>query len=217
MASVDDVRSYVYRILDIFPSYLSAPARWVADRIFSIWNEIAEFLIRTVAPFHWIVERAYRYVNAFWRFVNECATTVRWLVTLFVPRWAKWALNLAIDTLRAEANKAKVALQNLITDARNFAQRGLDRVEAWARGQLASLLKNLNDTIALLRTVRDTVVKYLTHPEALVDWIFSALWRRFWRFANDNAEAIARQYWGRRDKILVQAMQRVEDFLMRVL
>lgn len=217
MSLQDDFRAYIYRILDIFPSYLSAPARWVADRLFAVWDEITGFLIRTKAPFQWVVERAYRYVNAFWRFVNECATTVRWLVTLFVPRWARWALNLAIDTVRAELNSARTFLQSLINDARSFAQRLVNTLDAWARGQVKSLLDKLNDTINTLRAVRDTVVKYLTHPSVLVDWIFSALWSRFWRFANDHAEAIAAAYWPRKDKLLVATLTRIETFLMRVL
>jgi len=217
VASRDSVRTWVYGILNIFPSYLTAPARWVADRLFGTWDEIYQFFIHVRGSFTYLSDRSVRFVNALWRFINECATTVRWMVSLFVPKWARWALNLALDTLRGELSSARAFLQGLIDDARALAQRLVNTVSTWAQSWFDWFLARLRETIATLTAVRDRVVQLLTDPGAFVDWVFDALWRRFWKFANDHAEAIAAAYWPRRDDLLVKTLTRIENFLMRVL
>lgn len=217
MASASTVRSYVYGLISIFPGVLQTPARWVADRVFSIWDEIFQFLVMMRSPFVYALDRCYRYVNAFWRFVNECATTVRWLVTAFVPTWARWGMNTAIDWARGQLAAARAALEHGIANVQAWAQNVINAVKndlrianQWAIDRVRELVDGLN-------AVRKRVTELLSSPSTFVDWVFAAMWARFWRFLNDHAESIGRTYWGRRDTILVAAMTRLETFLMKVL
>lgn len=217
MASANSVRNYVDQLIDIFPGFLQGPARWVANRIFGVWDEVAVFLVAMRGGFGYTLDRAYRFVNAFWRFVNEAATTVRWMVSIFVPRWARWAFNLAVNTLRSELDIARRFLQGLLDTLRSWTQRAINAVDAFAHNAYRWASDRIGEIWHTLAVIRDRVVALLTSPETFVDWIFSALWRRFWRFANDHAESIAAAYWPRRDALLVKSLQRLENFLMRVL
>lgn len=215
--AVSDVRNFVYRVIDIFPGPLKTPARWVADRVFGVWEEIFNHLSLFRGPWLFFTNKVQSMISAAFWVAGETARTIRWIVTSALPRWANWALNVAVDTARKELKSFTNWASNTINELRRYlsdlAWRGINDAKnalGWASGAIANIWNTL-------RAVRDKVVALLSAPEALVDWIFSALWRRFWRFLNDHAEAIANAAWLRRDAIITAGLRRLETFLMRIL
>jgi hypothetical protein len=215
--AVSDIRAFVYRVIDVFPGPLKTPARWVADRVFGVWEEIFNHLSMFRAPWLFIQDKLQAMVSAAFWALEETARTMRWLVTLALPRWANWALDVAVDIGRKELNSFRNWASGTINDVRRFcsdlAWRGINAARDavnWARGAVENVWTTL-------RVVRDKVIGLLGAPEALVDWIFAAMWRRFWRFLNDHAEAIAATAWNRRDTIIAQSLRRLEDWILRVL
>lgn len=217
MASRNSVRGYVDAIINVFPSALRPPVRWVADRLFGVWDEIYGvlslfrpvwlfFFPRLIATFKGIIELA-----------KQARATAYWIVQVFVPRWARWAIEAAIKA----ATAAILAVHNTVKAAAaalaNWARQELSKVWGLANGIKTWAIQEFQKATNRVNWIIEQVRKYLTQPTALVDWIFAALWARFWRFLNDHAEAIAGAAWNRRDTIMAQALRRFEAFLMRVL
>lgn len=215
--AVSDIRYFVYRVVDIFPGPLKTPARWVADRIFGIWNEIFEHLSIFRPAWNFFHTKMMDLVWTTVNFAEETARTIRWLVTGAIPRWAKWALNTALDVLRRELDAVRRILDGAITLARKQLQAAINAVDSFVKSVRTWATDRFNDVWNTLRVVRDRVVSFLTNPEALVDWIFMALWRRFWRYVDDHAEAIAAHVWARREPYMAKFLARLENFLVRLL
>lgn len=217
MASASTVRGYVYALISIFPGFLQTPARWVADRVFGIWTEVAEYLVQMRTGFKYLLARAYRYVQAFWRFANEAAVTVRWLVSLFVPRWAKWALNAAMDWARGEVARIRGILTGIVNTLRTWTQNAVSSLDRLINNVRNWVTQRLQELWGRVNSLSSRVVALLTSPDAFVNWVFAALWRRLWRYLDDHLEAVAASVWARRDALMMQTLARIEAFLMRVL
>jgi hypothetical protein len=217
MSSSDEVRNYVYALIDIFPGFLQSPARWVADRVFGIWNEIYVFLVALPNPFKYFQERFNQFCINVTELAQQAANGLRWLVTIFVPRWARWALNTALNTLRAEYNLIRNSLFGVINTLRSWAQSAINTVSKYAHDVWSTVSARLAQLWGTLNSVKNLVWKMLTSPEYLVDWLFGALWRRFWKYVNDHAEPIAAAWWANRNTLILKSMDRFEAFLARIL
>lgn len=212
-----DVRGFVYRVVDIFPGPLKTPARWVADRIFGVWDDISTVMTQIKPAFTFLH-------NNFWWLlaqlnvgITEAARTLRWIVVEAIPTWAKWARDVAVSvaagavaTLGDWTAKAIAYWFDQLHRALNTVQDFVDSLAGWASDRFGEVWNTLT-------VIRDRVVLLLTHPDAFVDWAFSAIWQRLWRYADDHAEAIANAVWARRDVIIAATMTRLENWLMRLL
>lgn len=212
-----DIRNFVYRVIDIFPGPLKTPARWVADRVYGVWDEIFQLL--TIFPPAWAF--FYTGINALVvgvRFLGEEASkTLRWVTVEALPRWARWALNTAIarlgplvEDLRTWAQGMTHWLYTLIVDSIDSVRQLLSNIRTW-------VIDHVREVWDTLSVIRDRVVALLTSPDVLVDWLFAALWRRLWQFFNNHAEAIAYAVYMRRDRIIAEGLRRLEEWLVKVL
>lgn len=215
--SRDSVRSFVYRVVDIFPGALKTPARWVADRVFGVWDEIYGVMALFRPTFLWLQHGIQNFITSQLRFVKEVANTFKWLVVTQIPNWGRWALNNAINWTTYQVGLIRTWAEATIETARRALSKAISAVDAFMRSTLQWTIDRVREIWATLSVIRDRVVALLSNPETLVDWLFAALWRRFWRFANDHAEAIAGTIWTRRDTIITKAMFRLENWLMRIL
>lgn len=217
MASASDIRGYVYNLVSIFPGFLQTPARWVADRVFSIWNEIYSFLVMLPDAFKFFRERFHLLMLNIVEFGNQIAFTLQWFTTIFVPRWARWALNLALNTLRQEYTLVRNAIFGVINTLRGWAQAAINRLDAFAHGVWDWAIRRFQEIWGTVNTIKNRVFQLLTSPETFVDWVFAALWRRFWKYVNDHAEPIVSAWWANRNGILMKSLLRFEAFLARIL
>lgn len=217
MSSSDEVRRYVYDVIGIFPGFLQTPARWVADRVFGIWNEIYTFLVALPNPFQYFQKRFNQFCINVVELAQQAANGLRWLVTTFVPRWARWALNTALDLLRREYVAVRNAIYGTIHTLERWAQAAVNTVSKFAHDVWNTLSRRLSELWGTFNTVKNFVWKMLTSPEYLVDWFFGALWRRFWKYVDDHAESIAAAWWARRNTIIMKSLERFEAFIARIL
>lgn len=217
MASSSAVRDYVYELISIFPGFLQTPARWAADRVFSVWNEIYTVMVMFPDSFKFFRQRFHQLVLDLVDLCNQTASTLRWLVTLFVPRWARWALDVAVGWARDEVARVRAILTGLVNTLRTWAQNAVNTLDRFVHNLQNWVVSRLQELWGTLNTVKARVFALLLSPSAFVDWVFAALWARFWRFVNEHGEAIVASWWARRNTLTAQTLARLEAFLVRIL
>jgi hypothetical protein len=215
--AVQGLRDYVYRVVDVFPSFLKTPARWVADRIFGVWDEIFQALSMFRPIWLFFQGHMQAFISATLWLAEECGRSLRWVASIALPRWANWALDTGVRFMLEQVGRLRTWVEDTITWWRTQIFAVIDAVKAFAQGVYQWAVDRIRDVWATLTVIRDRVVQLLTHPDVFVDWVFAALWQRFWRFLNDHAEAIAGAGWARRDVIIAQAVRRFEEWIVRVL
>lgn len=212
-----EVRNFVYRVIDIFPGPLKTPARWVADRVYGVWDEIFQLLVIFLPAWTYFYGGINALVVGVRWLAEEAATTLRWFVVEFVPRWASWALNTATNVLNAAINTLRSWTETALRWLEDRLRAALNLLDQYAHDVFSWAIDRVREVWDTLSVIRDRVVALLTSPETLVDWLFSALWRRFWRYLDDHAEAIATYVWARREPFLNTLLARLEAFLVRLL
>lgn len=211
------VRTYVYALVNIFPGPLRTVGKWVADRVFSTWDEIFQLLSIFRPLWVYFHAKVTAFVSAVFWVAEETARTLRWLVIEALPKWARWALDTAVSYAKDGLSTLRNWAVNEITTVRQFLSQLISSVLTFAKSVLSWTIDQVREVWDTLSVIRDRVVLLLTNPEGFVDWVFAALWRRFWRFLNDHAEAIAGAAFLRRDAIIAQGLTRLEAFLVRIL
>lgn len=212
-----EVRSFVYRVVDIFPGPLKTAARWVADRVWGIWDEIFTVLSLFRPVWLFFQGRIQSFISSVLWLAEETGRTLRWLVVEALPRWGKWALNTAVDYARRNLNTLRDWVDRTITWWRTHLTFLINDIVAFAHNVQAWATARFHEIWDVINVVRKKVIDLLFIPDRMVDWIFSSLWRKLWRYANDHAEAIGGLMWARRDKIIAQTLSRLESFLVRLL
>lgn len=215
--AVAGLREFVYRVVDIFPGALKTPARWVADRIFGVWDEI--FQVLAIFRPIWIFFQGHvqAFISAVLWLAEETGRTLRWVASIALPRWANWALDTGVRFMLEQVGNLRRWVEGSIEWWQAQIFKALDALKAFANSVYTWAVSGFRDVWSTLTVIRDRVVQLLTHPSVFVDWVFAALWSRFWRFLDDHAEAIAGAAWNRRDVIMAQAVRRFEDWIVRLL
>lgn len=212
-----DVRTYIYQVVDIFPSPLKTPARWVADRVFGAWDNVsAVFRVsiphwrRIQGNLDWFMGKA---VDA----VERAAKGIRWLALVRIPQ--------AIDNA---ARGITGWVQGLIDDV----QRGLattrdwllDKARGWANavydfayGVYQWAADRFGAVWSTLTTVANLVSALLTDPSKFATWAIGAIWSAFWRYADQHLDAIVDFVWQRRSIVVSRLLDRTETILERLL
>lgn len=212
-----DIRGFVYQVVDIFPGPLKTPARWVADRLFGVWDDISA-VFRNAIP-HWgSLADAVNYfmLKGMWA-VNHLAVAARQIVTERIPRAAE-ALRQAVVSwvsgIVNDINNAIVSTRDWVIDkARGFANLVLD----YARSVYQWAVDRLSDVWSTLTTVAHIVGALLTDPRKLVAWAIGAIWEAFWRFADQHIDSIVEFVWQRRSIVVGRLLARAEALLERLL
>lgn len=212
-----DVRGFVYRVVDIFPGPLKTPARWVADRIFGVWDDISTVLTQIKPAFAFFHDKFWWLLAQLNVGITEAARTLRWIVVEAIPTWARWARDVAVSVTASAINTLQDWTSRALDVWRRALNASIDAVLSFADDVFRWTGDRLREVWNTLSVIRDRVVALLSSPEVFVEWVFAALWRRFWTFANDHAESIAAAAWMRRDTLIAQAMRRLENWLMRLL
>lgn len=215
--ALPDVRGWVYRVVDIFPGPLKTVGRWVADRIFGTWDEIFQLLVIFRPLWAYFHDNVAWLISGLHWLAEESARSIRWLLVEAIPTWAKWARDVAVSVAATGLNLLQSWTQTALTWLRDITLAAINRVQAFVNGVLSWAVDRVREIWGTLSVIRDRVVALLSAPEALVDWIFAALWRRFWRYLDDHAEAVGAYVWARRDRYILRAVTRIEAFLARIL
>lgn len=212
-----DVRGFVYSVVDIFPGPLKTPARWVADRLFGVWDDVSGVFRYIIPNWHdlangiaWFTDKA---VGA----LEKAAYAIRWIVTVRIPQAIEVFRQSVVNWVSGIINDVRselVAVRDWVLDkARGFANAVLD----YARSVYQWAVDRISDVWATLSTVAELVGSLLTNPERMALWLIGAMWGAFWRFADQHIDAIVEFAWSRRGIIVSRVLARAEALLERIL
>jgi fluoride ion exporter CrcB/FEX len=200
---------------------LAAPIRTLINalgkRVTSVWSVITGFLGSVRGKWRTLRANVTSWVDAQIRHAQAIATTLKWIVTVWVPR-----------KISQEAAAIRTWTANLIARAVNGALALIHDLQQWATTELTKLLASLgklrdwvigqfNALIDLTNRMAKMVFGVLATPERLAAWIVGAMFTALLRYALLNAERIGLVMWKRRDAIVRGAMHIIEDVLTQVL
>lgn len=212
-----DIRGFVYGLVDHVPGFLRTPARYIADRVFGVWDDVS--LVFRLARPSWLhlSGNLWDCIRTALYAIGEAAATLNWLVTVKIPamvnhaadnitRWVSGQLNLlrtfatgivnaAVDNFMRNLN----ALLNLLTVTRQ-----------WVTDRLSEVWRTLT-------TVAQLVASLLTDPGRLATWLVAAMFSALLRYFGAHVDAIAEYLWARRQRVIVDSVARIEALLARIL
>lgn len=212
-----DIRSFVYQVVDIFPGPLKTPARWVADRVIGVWDDLSHVFLVTIPHWRRISDNITYFMMHAVDAVERAAKGLRWLVTVRIPQAitsagqaiVNWASQL-INDVRQEIIDVR---DWLLDKARTFANTVLDyaqRVYQWAADRLT-------DMWSTLTTVAQLVGALLTDPRKFALWVIGALWEVFWKYTDQHIDAVIEFVWQRRSIVVGRLLTRAESIIERLL
>lgn len=212
-----DIRSYVNGIIDIFPGPLKTPARWVADRVFGVWNDVSEVFRVQVSPWRYLADAVAYALNKAVAAAERGALAIRWLATVYVPRGLNALQSIIVDW----ASKA-------IDGLTDWATKTFNSIIDWAWQHLLSisdyltklrdwLLARFDDIWKPLNIVIDRVGMLLFDPKKFAQWAIGAVWEAFWRYAMDHLDGIVDVVWSRRTTVLSKTIDQLEATVERLL
>lgn len=209
--------SYLRALLSILPGWLAAPLRPLTDRLVAIWQWAYDLGRRTVGRWALVTVAGRVLLDGLHYLAFEAYSTLAWLSAVSVPRWARWARDLAISVMTATVvrllalrDAAIAALRTWAILQIGLAARGLADLRRWAVAQLAGIM------VTLTRLVRH-VFGVLGTPERLAAWIVGAMWTALWRYGYSQRDRLAAALWARRQPILLRSIVEIERIIGRLL
>lgn len=192
-------------------------ARATAERLMSVWKSVTGFFTRVKAGWNIIYGRTRRWMEAQRRHALAVALRLRWIVTIEIPRRITAIADSIVAWTREQIERVARAAELARRAVIDWAQRAISSVLAelrqwrdWALREVASIRARIQD---LLTRVFDT----LGSPDRLVAWILAPLVRALWRYAVDNAARVGEMAWRYRQRIILAALDVLEDVLVRIL
>lgn len=185
-----DPRSWIYGILDNIPGIIAAPARRIADRIFSIFDDGIEFAVWLKSGFSYLWERGTWAVFYIRSFAAEAVTTAQWIITVRVPA----LISAAVTGIRTWTT-------NTITTVANAIKATVSTLDKWAKAAVASvtnaltsvrdwLLGKINSIADRIHRTVDLWYDRLTDPKKFAEWLIAALMGAIWRYVYANRDRI---------------------------
>lgn len=212
-----DIRGFVYSVVDIFPGPLKTPARWVADRLFAVWDDVSGIFRISIPHWRGLADAVnFFMLKGMWA-VNHLAVAARQIVTERIPRGLEALRQGVVAWVTGIIND----ISSAITSTRDWI---LDRVRGWvndvigyARNVYQWAVDRLSEVWSTLTTVARLVGSLLTDPTKLVTWAMGAIWSAFWRYADQHVDAIVEFVWQRRSIVVSRLLGRAEAIIERLL
>lgn len=212
-----DPRSWIYGFLDKVPSIISAPARWIADRIFGIFDDGVEFARWLKSGFDHLAAKGIAFLTVFYSLSAEIVVTVRWYIQIRVPQlfvnaistvkqWATAAITLAINGAKALISTLDKWAKNAVASVTN----ALNSLRNWITAQINTVIDKIRKTI-------DVWYPRLTDPVKMAEWLVGALIGPFWRYAYNNRDKIARWFLNKSPAFTEWLARELEAILRRIL
>lgn len=212
-----DVRGYVYSLVDDLPSILKPGARFIADRVFAIWDDISAVLRISVPWWKYIRDSVSNFTTMAMQAAEQGAFAIRWLATIYLPRIVSSTAQAVIDW----TSRLIDAVRQTINDVRDWlldqARRMFNTVTQYATDIYHWAIDRLREIWEPLSIVVDRVGALLFDPRKLAEWVIGAIWSAFWRYADDHIDAIVEFVWQRRSIVVGRILARAESILERLL
>lgn len=185
-------RTWIYGLIDAVPGVLAAPARYIADRVFSVFDDGVEFAVWLKSGFAHLRTYGEAFALRVRETFGEAYATFKWLVDIRIPAliasaesrfrsWATGVINSAVNgvrgTLTALDKWAKAAVSAVTTK--------LDQARDWLLGKINALDDKLRRTV-------DTWYERLTDPRKLAAWAIGAILLAALNYLYANRDKLAR-------------------------
>lgn len=185
-------RTWIYALIDAVPGFLSSPARWIADRVFGVFDDGVEFAKWIKSGVEHLRDKGIAFSDSIWLFASETYTTLRWLAETRIPA----LISSASITIRTWAT-------NAINAAVNAVKSSLSALDRWARSAVAALadaLTSVRDWLSAkinavtdrLRRTVDVWYERLTDPKKFASWVIGAVILALLNYAYAHRDEIAR-------------------------
>lgn len=150
------------------------------------------------------------------RYAVEVYTSLRWLVTIQIPRVAasftdqlrRWVLS-ALDTLGRQLRSAVDNVSRWATDLINRLRSTVDSLIRWAQREVGEIRN-------WLQWFTRTVLPRITSPALMADWLAGAMFGALLRYLAGHAEAFADWVLRNAVRSILRQLPRVERFITRV-
>lgn len=212
-----DPKRWIYSFIDSVPSIISRPARWIADRIFGIFDDGIAFARWLKSGFAHLAAWGIAFLTTFYSLMSEVVVTIRWYVQIKVPalllntantvkQWATATINTAVNAVKSIVSTLDKWAKNAVSAVTN----ALNSLRSWVTGQINALIDKLRKTV-------DTWYPRLTDPVKMAEWLVGALVGPFWRYAYNNRDKITRWLLNRSPAFTAWLARELEAVLRRIL
>lgn len=212
-----DVRQFVYDLVDIFPGPLKTPARWVADRVFGVWDDVSNVFRMTVPRWRQWFDAATGFANNLVDAVAEAAVTARWIVFQWAPQFVKSKVDAAISWASARIGEARDFARGLVNGVVDWTRAQVNEALAFIAGVRNWAVERVREVWATLSTVARLVGDLLTDPSKLATWVAGAMFWALLRVADGLIEPIVDYLWARRQSVIMRTLSRIEAIIARLL
>jgi len=211
------MEAWLRAVLAVIPQPFRTPASLLVGALIRVWQWSDGLARRTRSVWDpmWIAAHFLR--NGIATLGLETLNTLRWLVTVRLPKLFKTAVDSAVkwaaDHIIAVANQAKSLVDNLrrwATDRIREALTAIDGLRRWAAGLLAELKSGVSRLLGMVFGTWAT-------PARLAAWLAGAMWSALWRYGWQQADRIAEAAWRARRTLALRTIAEIEHIIGRIL
>lgn len=211
------MKSWIYALISLLPSYLSNPARWLADRIYGVYTDSVKFSKWIKGGVKSLRDKVKYFVDNARSFATEVLATFTWLMGVWVPKLIANAVRTARDYLLGKIAAARSYASGIVNELRNWAARKISEVNAFIGDTIAWATRKLNEIRDTLTRIRDIVTTLLASPERLATWLVGAMIDAIIDHALQRRERILKWVINNSLSFTVAVAREVERFIMRFL
>lgn len=211
------MRNWIYALANVLPWPVNKGAKWLADRIFGVFNDGVAFARWVKDGFFTLARDGKAFLNSAHSWFAEMYVTVRHIVTVRIPRMANDAVQRATkwaaDRVTWALNQAKA----LISTLDRWAKTAISMLRSWAEGAVRWLTGQVNSLIANARKLLDRVFGLWATPLRLAEWLIGALWSVALRYLYQQRDRIATWLFRESGAFTVWLARQLESILLRLL
>lgn len=211
------MRAWIYALIDILPWPINKGARWIADRIWGIFNDGIRFAkwIRGGME-HWTV-RASNFVRGLRQVLGETYTTLKWIIVTRIPTVAKKVFDDATRWALGRIDWVWLNLKGVIADVERFLKGAINTLRDWANKAVDWLTRNVNALLGDVKKLLERVFGLLGTPSRMAEWLVAAMWSAFLRYLYQQRDRIAAWFLNSSATFTVWLARQLESILVKFL
>lgn len=196
---------------------LTALINAVVDRIAWVYNVFIGLGIKVRSAFDGALNGLRTKLTALASLAREVYTTLHWLVFIRIPAVVSHAVTSATNWLVTQLISVRDFLRTLIDNLTAWILQQVRRIDDFFTQVINWAATKFNDLIAKVTWLLSTVVNLLTDPRRLAAWVIDAIVAEFLRWVDRNADRLVIILRERSVAYTIQAAQRIESMIARLL
>lgn len=211
------MEDFINTLVGLLPSPLRGAAQAIVSRILAVWTSVTGFWGRVRGGWQTIRNAAWGRLQAQLRHAYALAVTLRWLITVYVPRQAGIYANAVLYEARSLFDRAVAGARAELAQLRNFALDQLASLGQWFSQWLAILRFDIGVLQSDGKRLLEHVFGPLATPQRLASWAIGAIIHAGVGWLKDNAVALGQLLVAQRARIVLNSLGWFEDLFSRIL